>query len=106
MSSLCVVQHISDDMWWYYMIELGFYWSLIYSLFMDNKRKVSFRFQMILFIYSFVANLAFNFGIVFWLRNVTGLCRERHSSHCNDFADGILVGGQHGTRGYTGTGGT
>lgn len=43
MNDACIcVQHISDDMWWYYMVELGFYWSLIYSLFMDNKRKVRF----------------------------------------------------------------
>lgn len=27
------------DVWYYYMVELGFYWSLILSLFMDTRRK-------------------------------------------------------------------
>ncbi|XP_054718165.1 ceramide synthase 5-like [Uloborus diversus] len=30
---------ITDDVWWYYMLELGFYWSLAISQFMDTKRK-------------------------------------------------------------------
>ena len=34
-------QHpLTDDIWWYYMLEMGFYWSLIMSLIIDNKRKV------------------------------------------------------------------
>ncbi|KAK2161051.1 hypothetical protein LSH36_122g08000 [Paralvinella palmiformis] len=32
-------QPIPDEIYWYYMIELGFYWSLVLSLFMDVKRK-------------------------------------------------------------------
>jgi len=32
-------QHIDSEVWWYYQIELGFYCSLVISLFMDNKRK-------------------------------------------------------------------
>ena len=34
-------QHVSADVWWYYMLELGFYMSLVLSLFMDVKRKVN-----------------------------------------------------------------
>lgn len=33
------LQHVSADIWWYYMLELGFYVSLILSLFMDDKRS-------------------------------------------------------------------
>ncbi|XP_053390467.1 uncharacterized protein LOC128553351 [Mercenaria mercenaria] len=31
--------HVSKDMYWHYMIELAFYWSLVFTLFSDNKRK-------------------------------------------------------------------
>ncbi|KAK2146725.1 hypothetical protein LSH36_586g01019 [Paralvinella palmiformis] len=30
---------IPGEIYWYYMVELGFYWSLVFSLFMDVKRK-------------------------------------------------------------------
>lgn len=30
---------VTNDVWWYYMLELGFYWSLTISQFMDTKRK-------------------------------------------------------------------
>lgn len=32
-------QPISNDVWWYYMIELSFYWSLTFSQFVDVQRK-------------------------------------------------------------------
>ncbi|KAK2177579.1 hypothetical protein NP493_591g02066 [Ridgeia piscesae] len=32
-------QHVPPEVWWYYIIELGFYCSLMLSLFMDGKRK-------------------------------------------------------------------
>jgi len=38
--SVWCCQHVTADIWWYYMLELGFYVSLILSLFMDAKRKV------------------------------------------------------------------
>jgi len=31
--------HIDPSIWWYYMIELTFYWSLFFSQFVDVKRK-------------------------------------------------------------------
>ncbi|XP_045168610.2 ceramide synthase 2-like [Mercenaria mercenaria] len=31
-------QYISDDIYWYYMIELSYYWSLIFTLVSDHKR--------------------------------------------------------------------
>lgn len=32
-------QSISNDIWWYYMISMSFYWSLTFSQFFDVKRK-------------------------------------------------------------------
>lgn len=32
-------QSIHNDVWWYYMISMAFYWSLTFSHFLDNKRK-------------------------------------------------------------------
>jgi ceramide synthetase len=32
-------QSIHNDIWWYYMISMAFYWSLTFSQFIDNKRK-------------------------------------------------------------------
>ncbi|KAK3592979.1 hypothetical protein CHS0354_023201 [Potamilus streckersoni] len=32
-------QHVTSDLYWYYMIELGFYWALVFSLLTDHKRK-------------------------------------------------------------------
>ena len=34
------LQHVPPEIWWYYIVELGFYCSLMLSLFMDGKRKV------------------------------------------------------------------
>lgn len=33
-------QAVTDDIYWYYLIELGFYMSYLYMLFTDHKRKV------------------------------------------------------------------
>lgn len=30
---------VSDDVWWYYMVSMAFYWSLSFSQFFDVKRK-------------------------------------------------------------------
>lgn len=32
-------QAVTDDVWWYYMISMAFYWSLAFSQFADHKRK-------------------------------------------------------------------
>lgn len=32
-------QHVSQGAYWFYMIELGFYWSLTFTLLSDHKRK-------------------------------------------------------------------
>ncbi|XP_074658815.1 ceramide synthase 2-like [Tubulanus polymorphus] len=33
------LHHVTDDMYWYYMVSFGFYFSLIFSLFLDVRRK-------------------------------------------------------------------
>lgn len=35
-----ILQDLSPGVFWYYMIEISFYWSLMFSQFMDVKRKV------------------------------------------------------------------
>jgi len=37
------LQHVSNDLYWYYLFELAFYWGLVLMLFKDSKRKVSAR---------------------------------------------------------------
>ena len=34
--------HMDQGIWWYYMVELSFYWSLLITQFFDVKRKVSY----------------------------------------------------------------
>ncbi|WAQ95004.1 CERS4-like protein [Mya arenaria] len=34
-------QHVSSDMYWHYVVELGFYWSLVFTLCTDHKRKLT-----------------------------------------------------------------
>ena len=40
--TLCMFyfQHVSKDVYWYYLIELAFYWSLVFSVVTDHRRKV------------------------------------------------------------------
>ncbi|KAH8396364.1 hypothetical protein KR222_009295, partial [Zaprionus bogoriensis] len=37
--SQCPLQSVSNDIWWYYMISMSFYWSLTGTQFFDVKRK-------------------------------------------------------------------
>lgn len=39
-------QSMIPSQYWYYMIELSFYWSLLFSIASDVKRKVSEESQM------------------------------------------------------------
>ncbi|KAK6172068.1 hypothetical protein SNE40_018029 [Patella caerulea] len=32
-------QPVTNDVYWYYLVEMGFYWSLVFTLFTDVKRK-------------------------------------------------------------------
>lgn len=36
---LSVLQSVENDIWWYYMISMSFYWALTVTQFFDNKRK-------------------------------------------------------------------
>lgn len=33
------LQSVENDIWWYYMISMSFYWALTVTQFFDNKRK-------------------------------------------------------------------
>lgn len=54
---------MSNEVWWYYMISLAFYWSLAVSQFFDNKRKdfwqmfIHHVFAVLLISLSWVCNL-------------------------------------------------
>ena len=37
--------HMDQGIWWYYMVELSFYWSLFITQFFDVKRKVIFMME-------------------------------------------------------------
>ncbi|XP_076327474.1 ceramide synthase 6-like [Tachypleus tridentatus] len=55
---------VTNDIWWYYMIELGFYWSLTFSQFMDVKRKDFF--QMFIHHIITIMLLSFSWACNFW----------------------------------------
>ncbi|XP_013791341.1 ceramide synthase 6-like [Limulus polyphemus] len=57
-------QSVTSDMWWYYMVELGFYWSLTFSQFMDIKRKDFL--QMFLHHIITISLLSFSWACNFW----------------------------------------
>ncbi|KAI4491287.1 hypothetical protein M0802_010220 [Mischocyttarus mexicanus] len=54
---------VSNDVWWYYMISMAFYWSLSFSQFFDVKRKDFWQMfihhivTIVLLCFSWVANL-------------------------------------------------
>ncbi|XP_060086199.1 ceramide synthase 5-like [Ylistrum balloti] len=35
----CGLQHVPNEIYWYYTIELGFYWNLVFTILSDHKRK-------------------------------------------------------------------
>ena len=40
MTSLRPLQPVDNDVWWYYMLSLSFYWSMTLRHFFDVKHKV------------------------------------------------------------------
>lgn len=69
---------ITNDIWWYYMIELGFYWSLTFSQFMDIKRKDFFQ----MFVHHIVTIMLLTFSWTSNLFRIGSLVLVIH-----DFAD-------------------
>ena len=43
-SNSFLFQHVPNDIYWYYITELAFYWSLVFTLFWDHRRKVFYIF--------------------------------------------------------------
>lgn len=54
---------LTSDIYWYYMIELGFYWSLLFSQFIDVKRKDFW--QMFIHHIATIALLSFSYMVNF-----------------------------------------
>lgn len=54
---------MTNDVWWYYMSSMAFYWSLTFSQFIDNKRKdfwqmfIHHVLTLVLFIFSWICNI-------------------------------------------------
>ncbi|XP_015926266.1 ceramide synthase 6 [Parasteatoda tepidariorum] len=69
---------MTNDIWWYYMLELGFYWSLTFSQFLDTKRKDF----MQMFVHHIVTILLLTFSWTSNLFRVGSLVLVIH-----DFAD-------------------
>ena len=64
---------VEGDVWWYYMIELTFYWSLTFSQFYDVKRKGSVdmpidHFLLKHFFYIVISELSIKFVILFFFQ--------------------------------------
>ncbi|XP_052795327.1 ceramide synthase 3-like [Mya arenaria] len=38
-AAIPILAHVTSDLYWYYIVELGFYCSLLFTLFTDHKRK-------------------------------------------------------------------
>ncbi|KAL4222873.1 Ceramide synthase 2 [Mactra antiquata] len=56
------LQNVTNDVYWYYMIELAFYWSLIYTLLWDPKRSDFYQ----MFVHHVATIVLMNFS---WLVN-------------------------------------
>lgn len=76
-------QSLDGDVWWYYMLSMGFYWSLTISQFVDVKRKDFWQ----MFVHHMVTLLLLAFSWVCNLHRVGSLVLIVH-----DFADIFLDG--------------
>lgn len=76
-------QSLDGDVWWYYMISMGFYWSLTISQFVDVKRKDFWQ----MFVHHMVTLLLMALSWVCNLHRVGSLVLAVH-----DFADIFLDG--------------
>ena len=72
---------LPTEIWWYYMVELGFYWSLAISQFFDVKRKDFWA----MFLHHVVTIALLSFS---WTCNWTRIGTLVLLVH--DFADGFL----------------
>lgn len=76
-------QSLDSDVWWYYMISMGFYWSLMISQFVDVKRKDFWQ----MFVHHLVTLLLMALSWVCNLHRAGSLVLAVH-----DFADIFLDG--------------
>jgi hypothetical protein len=57
-------QNVPDNVWWYYIIETGFYWSLLFSTIVFDVRRADFM-QMMLHHFVTILLLSLSFSINF-----------------------------------------
>jgi ceramide synthetase len=90
MNAACIfLQYITPDVWWYYMIELSFYWALMVSQFFDVKRKdfmqmfVHHCATIMLLSFSWACNLTRVGTLVLIVHDVADIFLEvRSQKHC------------------------
>ncbi|KAI1237198.1 hypothetical protein IHE44_0014456 [Lamprotornis superbus] len=90
-------QPLMPDLHYYYIVELSFYWSLMFSQFIDVKRKK----QPSIFVYEYripvFASLFFWFLCLFLAFAALGFWDHVYTSHCNSHPDYLLICNQFDT---------
>lgn len=61
-----ILQDLSPGVFWYYMIEISFYWSLMFSQFMDVKRKVRLQSREVNLVRSLQGKIKLSLHITLW----------------------------------------
>lgn len=98
-------QSVSNDIWWYYMISMAFYWSLTASQFVDVKRKdfwqmfIHHMITILLMALSWVCNLHRVGSLVLLVHDCADIFLEvmyyRISTNCFELIWHLIVGSKN-----------